>query len=98
MVGGCDLVGDLAAGVDVLVKVVFPFVLLGEREFYLLLFQLCRELREGQLVEGMQRCRYLHSLEVLRQPTVETVALLLQLGVESEHGIGESRYRSLFIL
>ena len=70
---------ELLAVVAVLVEVVFPFVLLREREVNLLLLQLSHEGLEFHLVECLQRRRYLHALEVFRKPTEETAALLLQL-------------------
>ena len=70
-----------------IIKVVFPFVLLRERQFYLLLLQLCHKASEVQLVELLQGSRWLQTLKVLCQATEETGALLVELLVKGEHGV-----------
>ncbi len=57
LVGLADLLTEDLAGLGVVAKVWFPFVLLNEGEAYLLLLQLCRELSKGQLIKG-QNCFY----------------------------------------
>ena len=50
-----NLCRELPASLDVLIEVVFPLVLLCEREFYLQLLQFCHDGLEVPLVECLQR-------------------------------------------